>query len=160
MLRVPRGGWFALAIAFSFFAMMTTWKTGRTLLLRRLAASTLPIEFFLADLAQRFGRSDLSLSESARAWMSDYSWPGNLRELRNVLEREVVLAGAGEDSPAMLDPSPPVGAPRAPRSLAEMEREHIQRALAFARGHQGRAAAILGISRKSLWEKRKRYGLP
>ena len=53
MLRVPRGGWFALAIALGVMAMMTTWKTGRALLLRRMAASTLPIEFFLADLKER-----------------------------------------------------------------------------------------------------------
>ncbi len=53
MLRVPRGGWFALAIALCVLAMMTTWKTGRTLLLRRMAASTLPIQFFLADLMER-----------------------------------------------------------------------------------------------------------
>jgi KUP system potassium uptake protein len=52
MLRVPRGGWFALAIALGVMAMMTTWKTGRALLLRRMSASTLPIEFFLADLKE------------------------------------------------------------------------------------------------------------
>jgi DNA-binding NtrC family response regulator len=91
--------------------------------------------------------------------MSKYSWPGNLRELRNVLEREVVLARAG-DRGHELDPRPPLGSVEIPRSLVDMEREQIQRALAFTRGHQGRAAEILGISRKSLWEKRKRYGLP
>ena len=48
----------------------------------------------------------------------------------------------------------------AARSLAETEREEIIKALKHTRGHQGRAAEILGISRKSLWEKRKRYGLP
>ncbi|MEQ1855694.1 MAG: KUP/HAK/KT family potassium transporter [Longimicrobiales bacterium] len=53
MLRVPRGGWFALAIAAGILAMMTTWKAGRALLLRRMAASSLPIEFFLADLKER-----------------------------------------------------------------------------------------------------------
>jgi KUP system potassium uptake protein len=53
MLRVPRGGWFPLAIAAVLMAMMTTWKTGRALLLRRMAASTLPIQFFLADLQER-----------------------------------------------------------------------------------------------------------
>lgn len=118
------------------------------------------IEFFLGDLAERFGKSGLSLSERALGWMSKYSWPGNLRELRNVLEREVVLAVTSASQPAVLDPRPPVGAADVPRSLVEMEREQIQVALAFTRGHQGRAAEILGISRKALWEKRKRYQLP
>ena len=47
-----------------------------------------------------------------------------------------------------------------PRPLAEVEREEIVKALAYTRGHQGKAAALLGISRKALWEKRKRFGIP
>ncbi len=126
------------------------------------------VEFFLADLAERFGKGRLKLGERAWGWMTKYSWPGNLRELRNLLEREVVLAGpSGIDGiggtsrgGVTMNPGPPVGSIEIPRSLVEMEREQIQRALAFTRGHQGKAAEILGISRKALWEKRKRYGLP
>ncbi|HEX9735507.1 MAG TPA: sigma 54-interacting transcriptional regulator [Thermoanaerobaculia bacterium] len=112
--------------------------------------------FLLADLARRFGRPLPRLGERARRWMTDYAWPGNLRQVRNVLERALILA-AGEE----LDPEPPEGAgePR-PRPLREVEREHVVRALAYARGHQARAAAILGISRKALWEKRRRLGIP
>jgi KUP system potassium uptake protein len=51
MLRVPRGGWFPLLIATVVLAGMTTWSLGREILARRMAASTLPVEFFLADLA-------------------------------------------------------------------------------------------------------------
>ena len=62
---------------------------------------------------------------------------------------------------APLDPPPPDDAAAArPRPLVEVEREQILRALAYTRGHQGRAAGLLGISRKSLWEKRRRYGIP
>jgi DNA-binding NtrC family response regulator len=119
------------------------------------------VRFFLGDLAERFGTGDLKLSKRARRWMDKYSWPGNLRELRNVLEREVVLAGGRTAARgSTLDPQPPAGSTEIPRSLAEMEREQIERALAFTRGHQGQAAEILGISRKALWEKRKRYKLP
>jgi KUP system potassium uptake protein len=50
MLRVPRGGWFPLAIAIGVLAVMTTWRAGRDILAKRMAASTLPVEFFLADL--------------------------------------------------------------------------------------------------------------
>jgi DNA-binding NtrC family response regulator len=113
-------------------------------------------EALLADLAVRLGRGAPRLSAAAREWFPAYDWPGNLRQLRNVLERALV-AGAG----ATVDPPRP-SAERdgAARSLAEAEVAAIRLALAAARGHQGRAAEILGISRKGLWEKRKRYGIP
>ena len=47
-----------------------------------------------------------------------------------------------------------------PQLLAEVEAEAIRRALAHTRGRQGKAAELLGISRKTLWEKRRRYGIP
>lgn len=112
------------------------------------------IDHFLADLGERFGR-EVELTGTARAWMVDHGWPGNLREVRNVLERALVLT---ED--AALDPPPPTGVDERPRPLVDTERAEIVKALAYTRGHQGKAAKILGISRKSLWEKRKRYGLP
>jgi len=112
--------------------------------------------FLLEDLARRFERPVPRLGERARRWMADYAWPGNLRQVRNVLERALILAAGDE-----IDPEPPRDAeePR-PRPLHEAEREHVERALAYARGHQGRAAAVLGISRKALWEKRRRLGIP
>jgi NtrC-family two-component system response regulator AlgB len=138
----------------------------------------------VADLALRFGRPGLRLAEPARAWFADHDWPGNLREMRNLLEREL-LAGDGET----LDPSAPVpgyGAESRPKSLAQSEADAIRAALAFTRGHQGRAAELraarrppaprrarparaaprappaelLGVCRKGLWEKRKRLGIP
>lgn len=108
-----------------------------------------------ADLALRFGRRAPELSAAACAWLPEESWPGNLRQLRNVLERALVAAD-GET----LDPQRPPVARDAAGSLADAEVAAIRRALAAARGHQGRAAEILGISRKNLWEKRKRYGIP
>lgn len=110
----------------------------------------------LADLGDRFGRRNLELQPRAAAWMADYSWPGNLRQLRNVLERALLHADG-----SVLEPLPPAdaGAP-APSSLLEAERVAILAALSASRGHQGNAAALLGISRKGLWEKRKRLGIP
>ena len=110
----------------------------------------------LADLGERRGRSGLELSATAVAWMLEHAWPGNLRELRNVLER-ALLAAEGP----LLDPPPPAGLlAERPRPLRDVERDEIRRALAWTRGRQGRAAALLGISRKALWEKRKRFGIP
>ena len=114
------------------------------------------LDHLLADLGERFGRPGLELAPAARGWMQDYAWPGNLRQLRNVLERGLILT---EDGP--LDPPPPEGGPEGrPRPLLEVEKEMIRNALAYTRGHQGRAAELLGISRKALWEKRRRYGIP
>lgn len=110
---------------------------------------------FLADFSSRFGRANLELSPEAGDWMRDYAWPGNLRQLRNVLERAVIL---GEST--WVNPAPEAGAESRPRSLADMEKEQIRQALAYTRGRQGEAATILGISRKTLWDKRRRYGIP
>lgn len=113
----------------------------------------------LADLAARFGRPECTLAPRALEWMRRYRWPGNLTELKALLERELILSRPGEPlapvAPASMDP-----AEAPPRPLQVVEEEEIRRALAYTRGHQGRAAELLGISRKSLWERRKRYGIP
>ena len=112
------------------------------------------IDRLIADLRDRLGRRELHLSESAMAWMRDYRWPGNLREMRNVLERDAIL-----NASKILDPAPPNQGDR-PQPLRQVEREEILKALAYSRGHQGKAAALLGISRKALWQKRRRFDLP
>jgi DNA-binding NtrC family response regulator len=115
------------------------------------------VDTLLADLGERFGRPQVELQARARAWMLEHPWPGNLRQLRNVLERSLVLAEPDEP----LDPPAPSGWRESePRPLSVVERAEILSALSYTRGHQGRAAGILGISRKALWEKRRRYGIP
>ncbi len=116
------------------------------------------IDELLTDLAERIGRPNPGLTDRARGWMLAHPWPGNLRELKNILERALINANRGSGP---LDPHPPPGSRGdRPRRLDEIEIEEIRRALAYARGHQGYAAELLGISRKSLWERRKRYGIP
>jgi DNA-binding NtrC family response regulator len=109
----------------------------------------------LGDLSRRYGRSSLELDPASRQWMLSHPWPGNVRQLRNVLERAVVLHEGG---PLEVAKAPPSG--DRPPSLVEIECDAIRQALAYTRGHQGEAAAILGISRKALWQKRKRLGIP
>ncbi len=110
----------------------------------------------LADLGHRFGRPGLDLAPRARDWMDRYGFPGNVRELRNLLERAMLAT----DGP-VLDPAVPEGAAgRGVETLAEAERRAIVAALGATRGHQARAAELLGVSRKGLWEKRKRLGIP
>lgn len=109
----------------------------------------------LDDICRRLDRPVPEISAAALEWMRDYRWPGNLRQLRNVLERALVLPADGP-----LEPEPPDDLEAPPRRLEEVERQEIEKALAHTRGHQGKAARLLGISRKTLWEKRRRYGLP
>lgn len=113
------------------------------------------VDSLLADICRRLDRPVPSVAPSALEWMRDYGWPGNIRQLRNILERALVLPSEGD-----LVPEPPADREAPPRRLEEVERDEIVKALRYTRGHQGEAARLLGISRKTLWEKRRRYGLP
>jgi DNA-binding NtrC family response regulator len=121
----------------------------------------------IAILAQAFvrefgGLRGPSLASEAIEALQNYPWPGNLRELRNVLERAVLLAGGGiihaHDLPlpaAVLSVS---YAEDAPLSLQEVERRHIAAVLQRTSWHQGKAASLLGISAKTLYRKIREYG--
>ena len=113
------------------------------------------LEYFVDDLRVRFGFEQLEISSNALSWMRDYTWPGNLREMRNILERAAIAEGD-----QVVDPPCPDRRGGAPEPLHEVEQRQILRALAYTRGHQGKAAELLGISRKTLWEKRRRLGIP
>jgi len=90
-----------------------------------------------------------------------YQWPGNVRELENTVERAVILA---QDSKVQLTDllqrnSPLVGPVTSSRTLEELEREHIINILNETGGNYGKAARILGISRSTMYNKAKAYGL-
>ncbi len=114
------------------------------------------IDAMLRDACVRYAKTNLVLSQGSREWMLAHSWPGNLRELGNTLERAVVMHENGE----LVTQKPRVLEQERPRSIAELEAEAIVGALRFTGGHQGRAAELLGVSRKTLWDKRRRYGIP
>ncbi len=132
--------------------------------LRERPADVRPLALhLLAQLAEVHRRPELRLSPAALAALDQYDFPGNIRELRNLLERAVVYAFGPEirpeDLPAQVrDRGRQAGKP-AQLTLREVERAHIAEVLDFTRGRKSKAAAILGISRKALLEKRKRYGL-
>ncbi|MFE8603014.1 sigma-54-dependent transcriptional regulator [Archangium violaceum] len=129
----------------------------------------------LARLSRELGRPGLELTPQAEAALRAYPWPGNLRELRNVLERAVLLSSTStlrlDDlrfNHAMvraLSASPPESkepvseATELDLTLQEVERRHIERVLAAERGHVERAARRLGIPRSSLYQKLKSLGL-
>jgi two-component system response regulator AtoC len=120
----------------------------------------------LADhfLSQLAGAAAPVLSPDAVSLMQEYSWPGNIRELRNVIERVVLLARGGNreiharDLPLVLAPSVSRVAVGSAISLGDLERQHIEAILAQTNWHQGNAAKILGISCKTLYRKIREFG--
>jgi two-component system, NtrC family, response regulator AlgB len=120
-------------------------------------------EHFLSTAAIRNHRPGLRFSPEAAAAIKHYWWPGNIRELRNAVERASILALADEikvdclpDALFREQPEPPAAAFSSPTSLEEVERLHIERVLAETATLE-EAAAILGINTSTLWRKRKRY---
>jgi NtrC-family two-component system response regulator AlgB len=116
---------------------------------------------FLALIAQQTpGTPRCELSPEAEAAIVAYDWPGNIRELRNAMERAAILA-AGPRIGVDLLPERIAAQARVPQlggdyTLDEVEKEHIQRVMARA-STTDEAARILGIDTSTLWRRRKRY---
>jgi DNA-binding NtrC family response regulator len=135
--------------------------------LRERPADILPLARRLtADICRSCRQPPRTIARDAGEVLVRYPWPGNIRELRHVLERVLLTTGgdriAAADLPHdLLDASDVFAAAPGvvPPTLSEVERRYIAVTLHRTRGNQSRAAAILGISRKSLWEKRRRFGL-
>jgi DNA-binding NtrC family response regulator len=133
--------------------------------LRERRGDILPLAaHFLARLGPVHGRVDAVLDPSSERLLESYGWPGNVRELKNAIEYALVFAKAArlcaEDFPEILHVSGDArGSGGSLRSLEELERQAITATLDATHYKIGRAAEILGISRKTLLEKRKKYGL-
>jgi len=122
--------------------------------------------YFVRQFAERYGKRIQAMSDRALDLLRNHAWVGNVRELRNVLERAVIVATGdvlrvehlpdefrGEE--ATLGERPQ----GALLTLAELEARHIARVLAHTNGQIGAAAEILGIHRNTLTRKMKEYGL-
>src|SRR5437773_5738659 len=128
-------------------------------------------DHFRETFNREFKKRVESLDATALQALQTWNWPGNVRELRNVIERAMIFSDGPNLTKSDLPPLGQVdrrarsGASsdhfQLPRglSLAEAEREYIRLTLDATDGNVQRAADILGISRKNLWEKRKKYGL-
>jgi DNA-binding NtrC family response regulator len=116
----------------------------------------------LLQLSKDMGKK-VEITAAALEKLRDYAWPGNIRELRNVLERALLLGSSSVLDPASVrfDPLNVPGSFSAPgvRTLEEMEKEHIQAVLVLENGRVESAARRLGIPRSSLYSKLKQYGI-
>jgi len=115
----------------------------------------------LGDQAQQLGTRDFDLTRRASQALENYSWPANLRELRNVLERAVLLARSTllTDADLQLGIQTRTGETPAPqfRNLKEMERQYVEHVLQSVGGRVQAAASILDVPRSSLYHKLKQY---
>jgi two-component system response regulator AtoC len=116
------------------------------------------VDAFSRKLNDQMG-TDVSFSPEAVESLTNYAFPGNVRELLNIVERCVALTDSGVVQPADLPGH--VTKNRQEKTMlstlqeitAEAEREHIRRILKLTKGNRSKASEILGVSRKTLWEK-------
>ena len=134
-------------------------------------------EHFVREIGAKLGKYDAGLSRAARDVLVTHTWPGNIRELQNAIERALIVSDGRLISAEQLGilprregataAPPPVaadaGAAAAPSAagapLAELERRAIADALSGAKGNKTRAAALLGLTRTQLYTRLKRFGL-
>ncbi len=136
--------------------------------LRDRPAEIVPLaEHFISTSAREQGRSTPTLTAAARDAIASYAWPGNIRELKNAIERALILCSDGIDLidlPEKLRDAGQRVRPVAPSAdvrgqLAEVERAAIVAALEAEADNQTRAARRLGLSRRALIYKMEKYGL-
>ena len=119
---------------------------------------------FLGVFCSAEGRAPLALSDDARELLEEYHWPGNVREMKNLMERAVVLVNGDQVTAADLNPwleSPPEEGDDAglKGKVARSEIDSIRRALDSADWNVTQAAAGLGIDRTNLHRKMRKYGI-
>ena len=129
-------------------------------------------EYFLRTLGERMGRRKSRLSDQARQLLLAHTWPGNIRELQNAIERALIAAdgrvispvhlGIAEHGPLAtgLSARAPIVAGSVPtdQPLVEVEKQAVAEALRHAKGNKTRAAAALGLSRGSFYRRLERFG--
>ena len=124
------------------------------------------IEFFLGKLRGSFKRPHLSISEHARYQIKNHSWQGNIRELRNTLERSAALSptdliveiyGLEGENFVSVPKNSNLVSPSI--TLAELEKDHILRVLQETGGHREKTAVILGITSRTLYRKLNEYAI-
>jgi DNA-binding NtrC family response regulator len=115
--------------------------------------------FFLQHFREQHGRPGLELSDAAREKLLSYQWPGNVRQLRNVIDSAVVMAEGNEILPVDLGLRDAGTGELESLKIDFWERKLVQEALARTSGSVPDAAKLLGIGRATLYRKIEEYGI-
>jgi len=128
--------------------------------LKERAEAILPLaEYFATKFAAAFGKGRKGFTAGARSALVEYGWPGNIRELQNVIERAVILTADQIDVHHLNLDVPDQRAPYEEGLLKATEREMIEKVLSEVGGNRKKAAERLGISLRTLQYRIKEYGL-
>ena len=130
--------------------------------LRQRKEDILPLaEIFLTRYANRYNKGELRFTEEAQQALKEYVWEGNIRELQHTVEKAVIMAENRDVDVEQLRLQPIASSPQKAEgsTLEEMERRMISEAIASSDGNMTTVAQQLGISRQTLYNKIKRYGL-
>jgi transcriptional regulator with GAF, ATPase, and Fis domain len=124
-------------------------------------ASDIPLlaEAFLEEFANSLGGKPAMLTPAAEQQLMSYSWPGNVRQLRNVLERASILSDSGLIASEHLHLPTQAVAPHPTTEISEIERRTIAQVMRETDGNKSRAARRLGLTRTQLYVRLRRYGL-
>lgn len=116
---------------------------------------------FLSQANREMGKEVAGFDERAAQLLMDYPWPGNLRQMKNAIRRATLLATGAYITPADLSDLPEAApaSPYLPLRNEEAEKQHIIEALRQTGNNKSRAAQLLGIDRKTLYNKLKAYGI-
>ncbi len=123
------------------------------------------VEYFIEKFSKRFGRPQKRVSSETMTELQSYEWPGNIRELQNVLERSVILSDGSEISSDhfpkdLTEPRVNVfGLMQEQPTLDELEKRYILETLKACRSNKVLTCERLGISTTTLWRKLKQYGV-
>ena len=128
------------------------------------------VDYFARHFGAKLRQRPLELTPDALRALETYSWPGNVRELKNVLERAAILTPpdrplAVEDLPlevqlaALPNGQPDAAFEQDPRTLRNVEKQHVQRILLESHGNKAEAARVLGIAHTTLYRKIQEFGL-
>jgi transcriptional regulator with PAS, ATPase and Fis domain len=116
--------------------------------------------FFLSLYSKKYGKDRLTLSDEAITKLRNYQWPGNIRELEHAIEKAVILTDADQiGSGDFFFGADEAGFSQQPETLDEMEKRMIMGALKKNRQNQSITAEQLGITRQTLYNKLKKYGI-
>jgi DNA-binding NtrC family response regulator len=116
-------------------------------------------DFFIAKFSQAFGKRISGFTDSAKEALLDYAWPGNIRELQNVVERAIILSSGEIDVHLLNLEIIPEQHLSGEGLLQKAEKETIEKVLSEVEGNRKKAAQILGISLRTLQYRIREYGL-